>query len=107
MIKKETVKVNTRMNFSFLVEKEVIVDAVKLVFKNNENIHLTNEPNVIVNKNNSNVNIEIKCKIRKDRNFSFEMKQLIFTIEQKVFSLINTKPININLIYEGVFDENS
>ena len=47
------------------------------------------------------ISLIYKVKINNFENFSFLIKKIIFLIEQKTLSLINTKPININLIYEG------
>ncbi|AWX42831.1 Uncharacterised protein [Metamycoplasma cloacale] len=107
MLNKESdiIKVNTKMNFCYYVEKEVILEAIKDVINTNENILLMKEPEIVVNKNLSNLTISIDLKIKKLMNFCLSTKELIFLIEQKVFSLINNKPTNINLVFHGLENE--
>ncbi|WP_027122693.1 MMB_0454 family protein [Metamycoplasma spumans] len=97
--------VNTKMNFNYKVELCAIEDSIMQIFKNEEGIQLVDSLKIDLNNKNSNVDISLKYKLNSVKNFSFETKKLIFLIEQKVFSLINTKPNNINLIFEGTFNE--
>lgn len=97
--------VNTKMNFNYKVELTAIEDSIMQIFNNEDGIELVDDLKIDLNNKNSNVNISLKYKLNSIKNFSFETKKLIFLIEQKVFSLINTKPNNINLIFEGTFNE--
>jgi len=83
-INNDYVTINTKMNLNYKVETTVIKNEI-------------NE----VNNSHTNVEISFHYKINNFENFSFLIKKIIFLIEQKTLSLINTKPININLIYEG------
>ncbi|WP_412031326.1 MMB_0454 family protein [Metamycoplasma buccale] len=99
------INVNTKMNFSFFVEEEVIKEAIQKIFKNNKKVILTSQIEVSIDNTKENVDIRLHYKVKKFEDFTFETKQLMFLIEQTIFSLINTKPKNINLIFEGSEDE--
>ncbi|RMA78632.1 hypothetical protein JN00_0274 [Metamycoplasma subdolum] len=101
----EYINVNTRMNMIFQVEKEAIYNSLKSIFDDIKNIKLVSEIEININSSKTNVTIKLSYRLSKTANFSFETKKLISLIEQKLFSLINTKPNNINLIYAGVYDE--
>ncbi|AZZ65498.1 hypothetical protein DMC14_001700 [Metamycoplasma phocicerebrale] len=97
-----SISVNTKMNFDFKVELDTIISTIKQVFETKKNIILTSEPKIVINAAKNNAEIFISYKLKKNTTLSFETKQLIFMIEQRVYSLINVKPININLIFEGI-----
>ncbi|MBN0970818.1 MMB_0454 family protein [Mycoplasma phocoeninasale] len=99
------ISVNTKMNFAFKVEVEVIKDSIQSIFNNTEYPIRISDLKVMSNIEHSNVSVNLNYKIGQFSNFSFQTKMIIFLIEQKIYSLINTKPININLVFEGVFNE--
>ncbi|AZG68808.1 MMB_0454 family protein [Mycoplasma struthionis] len=102
----EHVSVNTKMNFSFNVELKVIREAILSIQKKINTIKFDKNFLLLLNSPKTNVSISMNYKIKNIKDFAFETKRLIFLIEQKVFSLINTKPININLVFEGIINEN-
>ncbi|AXE60744.1 hypothetical protein DA803_01420 [[Mycoplasma] phocae] len=99
------ISVNTKMNFAFKVEVAVIKDSIQSIFNNIEYPIRISDLEVVSNDKHSNVSISLKYKIGQFSIFSFQTKMIVFLIEQKIYSLINTKPININLVFEGVFNE--
>ncbi|MBN4089508.1 hypothetical protein OF364_00880 [Mycoplasma enhydrae] len=98
----DCILVNTKMNFDFKVEIKTIKKTIEQVFESRNNIILTSAPQIVVNASKNNVEIFINYKLKKDNVLSFQTKQLIFMIEQRIYSLINVKPTNINLVFEGV-----
>ncbi|ENY54162.1 MMB_0454 family protein [Metamycoplasma alkalescens] len=94
------ISVDTKMNFDFKVEIETIHQAIDDFFATQDAIILTIKPKIIINKNN--LEISISYKLKKDAILSFETKKMIFMLEQRIYSLINTKPSNIKLIFEGI-----
>ena len=96
-INNDYVTINTKMNLNYKVETTVIKNEINEVFKEIKNdVEILKDIEVKLN-----VEISFHYKINNFENFSFLIKKIIFLIEQKTLSLINTKPININLIYEG------
>ncbi|BAP39576.1 MMB_0454 family protein [Metamycoplasma canadense] len=98
------ISVNTKINFDFKVEINAIYDAINSFFNNQEAIILSSEPIVVINDNKSNLDIFIKYKLKKDAILSFETKKMIFMLQQALQSLINVKPNNINMVFEGFYD---
>ena len=101
-INNDYVTINTKMNLHYKVETTVIKNEINEVFKEIKNdVEILKNIEVKLNNSHTNVEISFHYKITNFENFSFLIKKIIFLIEQKTLSLINTKPININLIYEG------
>ncbi|TPR54094.1 MMB_0454 family protein [Metamycoplasma neophronis] len=101
----DSVIVNTKMNFTYRVELIAIKESIMQFFELNPGIRLVDDLIITTNNSKSNIDISMKYQVNNIKNFAFETKKLIFLIEQKVFSLINTKPNNINLVFEGTFNE--
>ncbi|WP_330463607.1 MMB_0454 family protein [Metamycoplasma gateae] len=96
------ISVNTKMNFDFKVEESTIYEAINHFFKNQNNIVLISEPRIVINESKKNIDIFIKYKLKKNSILSFETKKMIFMLEERIYSLINVKPNNINVIFEGI-----
>ena len=91
------IKVNTKQNLYYIVlETEIKNTLSKIKF-----LVLLKPIQIKINEAKSNLSIFINCKFSQesDWHFTHDTKMLIFEIEQKVFSLINTKPTNINLVF--------
>ncbi|MBU4690867.1 MMB_0454 family protein [Mycoplasma zalophi] len=97
------IKVNSKMNMSYYIHQDVLVDTIKKIFLFLENTQLVDDVNLQIEKPKNNISYLIKYKIRKNSDFVFETKNLLFLIEQKIFSLLNTKPTNITLKFCGEF----
>ncbi len=98
---KDFVSVNTKMNFDFKVESETIYQAINHFFENQDEIILTKAPSINI-KDNNGIEIFISYKLKKGSILSFETKKMIFMLEQRIYSLLNVKPNNINVIFEGI-----
>lgn len=92
--------VNTKFNLDYKIELNVIKEEILKTLKEIEGIKIINEPKLWLNNLKSNISISISYNVNNFQNFPFLTKKIIFFIEQKIFSLINSKPLNINLIYE-------
>lgn len=101
----EFVTVNAKMNFAFKVAKEALVETIKKTFEELESVVLAAPVELVINVDCSNFDLNIKYKVNHLNNFVFETKKMIFLLEQKIFSLINKKPSNINLVFDGVINE--
>ncbi|ACF07177.1 hypothetical protein MARTH_orf278 [Metamycoplasma arthritidis 158L3-1] len=101
----EFVTVNAKMNFAFKVAKEAIVETIEKTFDELEGVVLAAPIELIINADRSNFDLNIKYKVNHLNNFVFETKKMIFLLEQKIFSLINKKPSNINLVFDGIINE--
>lgn len=99
------IEVNTKMNFRYFVEQDAIYEELNNIFSSNKNIKLIGKIEIKLNRTKTNVFINLSYKLINKTSFAYETKKLIFKIEHKVFSLINAKPNNINLIFQGYEDE--
>ncbi|QJR44125.1 MMB_0454 family protein [Mycoplasma miroungirhinis] len=97
------IKVNSKMNMSYYIHEQVLVETINKLFLFLENIKLVGSINLEIEKPKNNISYLIKYQIRKNSDFVFETKNLLFLIEQKIFSLINKKPTNITLKFCGEF----
>ncbi|BDX52727.1 MMB_0454 family protein [Metamycoplasma equirhinis] len=95
--------VNTKMNFTFQVDIETIKKSINQIFENDDNEIKINNLQINPNMQHSNIEINLTYQIKSLNNFAFETKKILFLIEQKINSLINTKPTNINLVFKGVY----
>ncbi|GIZ05668.1 hypothetical protein MSATCC14277_2500 [Metamycoplasma salivarium] len=95
------IKVNTKQNLYYIVEQDVLETEIKNTLSKIKFLVLLKPIQIKINEAKSNLSIFINCKFSQesDWHFTHDTKMLIFEIEQKVFSLINTKPTNINLVF--------
>ncbi|MGX9340022.1 MULTISPECIES: MMB_0454 family protein [unclassified Mycoplasma] len=96
------ISVNTRMNFDFKVEEHVIYQAINQFFESQDSIILTKKPIINIKNSTNNIEIFISYKLKKEAILSFETKNAIFMLEQRIYSLINVRPNNINIVFEGI-----
>ncbi|WP_438341770.1 MMB_0454 family protein [Mycoplasma sp. 3341] len=98
---KEWINVNSGMNVTYSVHIDVLKKAI--CEQKHANINILDDFQISIDNNKNNVSFKIKYKVKKNADFVFETKNLIFFVEQKTFSLINVKPINVNLEYCGTY----
>lgn len=67
---------------------------------------MTKDIEIKINDKKNNIEIFINFKMRNFKDFSKLVKQIILAIEQKIIILTNSKPLNINLVFEGLENEN-
>ncbi|TPE57425.1 hypothetical protein FJO69_01585 [[Mycoplasma] falconis] len=101
----EPIFVNTNTETPYYVEIDAIKKSIQQIFEDSSDLVSTSEINIKPNKTKSNFRFSLSYKAKNSNSFLFETKKLIFLIEQKVYSLIDNKPININLIFEGFVNE--
>ncbi|PZW01421.1 MMB_0454 family protein [Metamycoplasma auris] len=94
------ISVNTKLNFDFKVDVDTIKQTIDDFFSKQPSIILTKEPELIVNKGN--LDLIIYCTLKENASISFETNKMIFLLEQRIYSLINTKPNNIKIIFESI-----
>ncbi|KDE42730.1 hypothetical protein NPL1_02645 [Metamycoplasma hyosynoviae] len=94
------VLVPTKMNFSYKVSTSLIQEEILKICKQETKTQITSIK-ILLDKLKHNININLEYKINDFKEFTFQTKKVIFVINQKVLSLINTKPNNINMIFKG------
>ncbi|SFW05571.1 Uncharacterised protein [Chlamydia abortus] len=104
--KTEYININAKMNLVFKIEKNVIYNEINKIFDNYSDIILTKDIEIKINDKKNNIEIFINFKMRNFKDFSKLVKQIILAIEQKIIILTNSKPLNINLVFEGLENEN-
>lgn len=104
--KTEYININAKMNLVFKIEKNVIYNEINKIFANCSEIILTKDIEIKINDKKNNIEIFINFKMRNFKDFSKLVKQIILAIEQKIIILTNSKPLNINLVFEGLENEN-
>ena len=100
--KTEYININAKMNLVFKIEKNVIYNEINKIFASYSDIILTKDIEIKINDKKNNIEIFINFKMRNFKDFSKLVKQIILAIEQKT----NSKPLNINLVFEGLENEN-
>ena len=104
--KTEYININAKMNLVFKIEKNVIYNEINKIFVSYNDIILTKDIEIKINDKKNNIEIFINFKMRNFKDFSKLVKQIILAIEQKIIILTNSKPLNINLVFEGLENEN-
>lgn len=104
--KTEYININAKMNLVFKIEKNVIYNEINKIFASYSDIILTKDIEIKINDKKNNIEIFINFKMRNFKDFSKLVKQIILAIEQKIIILTNSKPLNINLVFEGLENEN-
>lgn len=104
--KTEYININAKMNLVFKIEKNVIYNEINKIFASYSDIILTNDIEIKINDKKNNIEIFINFKMKNFKDFSKLVKQIILAIEQKIIILTNSKPLNINLVFEGLENEN-
>lgn len=104
--KTEYININAKMNLVFKIEKNVIYNEINKIFANYSDIILTKDIEIKINDKKNNIEIFINFKMRNFKDFSKLVKQIILAMEQKIIILTNSKPLNINLVFEGLENEN-
>ena len=106
LAKTEYININAKMNLVFKIEKNVIYNEINKIFASYSDIILTKDIEIKINDKKNNIEIFINFKMRNFKDFSKLVKQIILAIEQKIIILTNSKPLNINLVFEGLENEN-
>ena len=104
--KTEYININAKMNLVFKIEKNVIYNEINKIFASYSDIILTKDIEIKINDKKNNIEIFINFKMKNFKDFSKLVKQIILAIEQKIIILTNSKPLNINLVFEGLENEN-
>ncbi|ENY68688.1 Hypothetical protein MAU_4840 [Metamycoplasma auris 15026] len=92
--------VNTKLNFDFKVDIDAIYQTVNDFFSKQNSIILVKKPELNINKNG--LDLIINCTLQENASLSFETNKMIFLLEQRIYSLINSKPNNIKIIFESI-----
>ncbi|VEU70885.1 MMB_0454 family protein [Mycoplasmopsis glycophila] len=93
-------------NQVYIVQEEAITSALNLILNEEKEVKLVDKKlNLLFNQDHSNLEIVLQIKVKKNTKKSAAeiIKKLVSNVENALIALIDTKPLNVQVIFSGLY----